>query len=477
MTPFLKRNLLIPVSVLLFLGLIIGLIKLVPELGSRVEHLEFIVISIMVSLSVVIMLFWICLGVFAGLSSFLVAMIFLYGPLTALNPYYYSVLILAFFISSFLGHFYGRKINKANQGYTIRMEKLREDVNLIQEHCSRRKAEVKAMGEKINALLKLKGVADSLSLALSEDDIVKTVSRKTYDIFGTEVRVGIYMTDRKSKELDLSFAVKGERRSPMIMKKGGVFDRWAVKNMKSLLVKDASKDFRFAVGEEERKDDFVSLMIKPLILENNFLGIIRVDSPEAETFGQYELRLLDFIGDLTAVALDNAHLYQRTMELAIRDSLTGLFVYRYFMERLEEEVKRALRNDDTFALLMLDIDSFKDFNDEHGHVWGDAVLKNISRILEKRASAGDMVARYGGEEFVLLSLKSDREKASAMAEEIRKEIANSPIVMRRKKYRVTVSVGVAVFPGDARLREDIVAEADRRLYRAKAEGKNKVCSK
>lgn len=477
MTPFVKRNLLIPISVLTFTGLIYSLIKILPMLGARVQHLEFIAISIMIAMGLVIMIFWITLGVFAGLAAILVSMIFLYRPITDLNPYYYSVLILAFFLNSFLGHYFGKKINKSNQEFTVTMEKVREDVNLIKDHASNREAEVLAMGEKINALLKLKGVADSLSLSLSVDEIIKTVGQKTFDIFGPDKRVVIHLLNDKNKDLELAGVVKGEGRNSIVIKKGGVFDRWVVKNLKSLLVKDVRKDFRFAVDEQELEDDFTSLMIKPLIIENTMLGILRVDSPREEAFGQYELRILDFIGDLMAVAVENARLYQQTVELAIRDSLTGLYVHRYFMERLEEEVRRALRSDAVFSLLMLDIDDFKEFNDEHGHVWGDKILKNISNILKSRSSAGDIVARYGGEEFVFLALNCDKKRATKLAEEIRKEIKESSIMLRRTKHSVTVSIGVASLPEDAKLREDIIWEADKCLYEAKAKGKNKVCSK
>ncbi len=150
---------------------------------------------------------------------------------------------------------------------------------------------------------------------------------------------------------------------------------------------------------------------------------------------------------------------------------------RYFMERLDEEVKRALRSNISFALLMLDIDDFKDFNDQNGHIAGDSVLENIGKILKSNASAGDIVARYGGEEFVFLALKSNRQEAIRLAESIRDKIYNSPVILRRKECNVTVSIGVAVFPEDAKLKEDIMWEADRQLYKAKSKGKNAVCSK
>jgi len=296
-------------------------------------------------------------------------------------------------------------------------------------------------------------------------------------VFKDDDRISIYLFDKDANDLTLRCTLKPDSRKPIALKKGGIFERWAVKNMKSLLVKDAHNDFRFSVESEEIEDDFVSLISKPLISESDLLGILRVDSTKEGKFTQHELRILDIVGELASVALDNAKLYRQTEELAIKDSLTGLSVHRYFMERLEGEVKRAHLSGSNFAMLMLDIDNFKDFNDQHGHIAGDIVLKKIAKILTKKASAGDIVCRYGGEEFVFVSLNSTRKKAMALAEEIRQEVESSAVTVRREKRFVTMSIGVAMFPQDAKLRDDIIWEADKFMYKAKGKGKNTICSK
>ncbi len=477
MTPFKKRNLLIPISVALFAVILYSLNKFVPSLKSHIQHLEIIAISLMILMSLVVMLLWISLGVFGGLASFLIAMIFLYRPLTDMNPYYYSVLIAAFFLSSFIGYHIFRKINVSSQKYTVTMEKIVEDTNLIRNHLKNRRAEVAAVDVKVDSLLKLKNIADQLSLSLSSEKIVKIVTEQTFDIFAENRRVLLFTVNERTKELILSSTSKSDKRQTFTTKNGGIFERWTLKNMKSLLIKDIKQDYRFSIANEELSDDAVSVMIKPLIVEGNVLGLLRVDSPDDTSFAQHELRILDIIGEIAAVALENASLYHKTEELAIRDSLTGLYVHRYFMERLEEEVKRALHSGGTFAMIMMDIDNFKEFNDQHGHIAGDMVLKNISRVLKSKVSAGDIIGRYGGEEFAFMVLGSGKKETLRLAEEIREDISNATVTIRRIKYAVTVSVGVAIFPEDAKHREDIVWEADKCLYEAKAKGKNMVCSK
>ena len=475
-TPTSVKNALVCLALLVFGALLWNINQIGPLLSGKVQHLEFMILSAVIFTGSLMMFLWSSLGVIAGLLSLLAAMIFLHRPLMALSPQYYVGLLAVFFVFIFRGYHLNKKNQRSAQNHKVLMEKIAEDNNLIHDHMKNREIEVSAMGRKIDGLLKLKNVADRVGSTLREDEILRTVADETFNIFGEDSRV-LFFTVKGSGGLSLSITLKGPSRRKFESKKGGIFDSWAMKNTKSLLVKDIKEDFRFSVKGREQEDDAVSLMVKPLIMEGRVLGVIRVDSSREATFTPHELRMLDIIGDLAAVAMENARLYQQTEDLAIRDSLTGLFVHRYFLERLDEEVKRALRSGNTFALLMIDIDNFKKFNDENGHMAGDAILQKTGAILRGKASAGDTVARYGGEEFAFLSLNMDRPGALELAERIRDDIEKAVVVLRREKYSVTVSIGVSMFPEDARLKDDIIMEADRALYRAKKKGKNRVCSK
>jgi diguanylate cyclase (GGDEF)-like protein len=157
-------------------------------------------------------------------------------------------------------------------------------------------------------------------------------------------------------------------------------------------------------------------------------------------------------------------------ENANRDGLTGLYNHRYFQEALARELDRALRHDRVFSLLFADVDSFKRYNDAHGHQAGDTVLKTIGDLFRNSARGTDIVARYGGEEFVLLLPETDRAQAGILAERIRGIIAGHPFPHRQ----ITISIGISTFPGDGTLGGDLIRVADRALYRAKEEGRNVV---
>ena len=146
------------------------------------------------------------------------------------------------------------------------------------------------------------------------------------------------------------------------------------------------------------------------------------------------------------------------------------------MERIGQEISRQMKRQQPLSFLMVDLDEFKQYNDRYGHPAGDIVLKMVGQILQEMfPDPKYFICRYGGEEFSILLPDCPRAEALAMAEALRVRIQAQPVVLRREKTFVTVSIGVATFPDDARLKEDLVAKADAAMYRAKEMGRNRVC--
>ncbi|MDD5496549.1 MAG: sensor domain-containing diguanylate cyclase, partial [Candidatus Omnitrophica bacterium] len=285
----------------------------------------------------------------------------------------------------------------------------------------------------------------------------------------------LFIVNVEKQELMLSASKDGSQISE---KKGDYFDHWVLRHRQSLFIEDAEKDFRFPAAEiENSKRVFRSLISVPLMSENRVIGILRMDNPTDYNYTQDDLRLLDIISDLAAVAVQNAFLYSRTQELAIRDDLTELVVRRYFMERFKEDIKRAARKKRSLSLLILDIDNFKNYNDRYGHAAGDLVLKHMAREISSMVREGDIIARYGGEEMALLLFGMNKKEAALEAEAIRKRIEKGSMMLRRQKMPLTVSIGLSSYPEDAGMEEELIKIADERLYKAKKEGRNRVCSK
>ena len=165
-------------------------------------------------------------------------------------------------------------------------------------------------------------------------------------------------------------------------------------------------------------------------------------------------------------------------ELAVRDGLTGLYNHRYFQEALSVEVLRCQRHERGFSLIFIDVDNFKNYNDTNGHPEGDNALKTLSELINSRLRGSDILARYGGEEFIVLLPETSKEVTCEVAEDIRKLVEEHPFPGEEKQPlgTLTISLGVSTFKDDGENGSTLLESADSRLYKAKAQGRNLLCS-
>jgi diguanylate cyclase (GGDEF)-like protein len=159
------------------------------------------------------------------------------------------------------------------------------------------------------------------------------------------------------------------------------------------------------------------------------------------------------------------------------DGLTDLYNHKFFHQLLDAELERAQRYDRNLAILTFDIDHFKIYNDANGHPIGDSALQKIAAILTNATRKCDFIARYGGEEFAMMIPETDRQIAVRIAERLRKAVEDAEFQgeSMMPDGRLTISIGVSAYPDDGRTKEELLAQADRALYRAKQEGRNRVC--
>jgi two-component system cell cycle response regulator len=166
----------------------------------------------------------------------------------------------------------------------------------------------------------------------------------------------------------------------------------------------------------------------------------------------------------------------RLEQLATQDDLTGLYNYRYLHTRLNEEFKRSERYRDPLACVMIDIDYFKRVNDRHGHDVGDAVLRETSERLRRAVREIDVVTRYGGEEFLLVLPSTNFSGALAVADRVWRSVGSEAFSLPTGPERVSISLGVAVFPSrDIKTKDQLLKAADKALYQAKDDGRDRIC--
>ncbi len=219
--------------------------------------------------------------------------------------------------------------------------------------------------------------------------------------------------------------------------------------------------------EENGVETFVAL---PLLSERKMVGILAVENLE-----KYDLERFVIVAMQFALEIKKVLLYEMVEKLAVTDSLTGLYVRRYLYERLDEELQRSKRYKFEFAFIMVDIDDFKKCNDTYGHMVGDVVIKNIARIIKESVREIDIVGRYGGEEFAIGLPETGIESALHVVRRLRKKVEDNVFKAYDEKLKLTISVGIAMYPRDASELNDIMDKADQALYEAKKSGKNVVC--
>jgi len=211
-----------------------------------------------------------------------------------------------------------------------------------------------------------------------------------------------------------------------------------------------------------------SVAAVPMHVGARVIGAISVQSYEPEAYDQRNLELLSAIAEQSAVAVQNARLFEQARVLADNDALTGLPHHRTIQERLSSQLKLAQRRSAKLAVIMMDIDGFKAFNDSYGHPAGDRALKHVARALRQITREPDIVGRYGGDEFCAILPDADRQAAEGFAARLSSEMAHRPIVLGgRQTVPITLSVGCAVYPDDRDRSDELVAAADAELYAKK----------
>ncbi len=251
-----------------------------------------------------------------------------------------------------------------------------------------------------------------------------------------------------------------------ILEQGGLF-----------VVEDTEKAEFFknpiAIGEGIR-----SLIAVPLKIQDKIVGILYVDDFKPRRFQEHRLRALSILASFASMSINNAQLYAETQKLACTDGLTGIYNHRQFKQMSFEELSRAKRYNKKMAMIMLDIDNFKLFNDSYGHPAGDKVLAALGCLLKKTLRDCDFAFRYGGEEFMAILPETGITSAVVVANRIAAAIRENShrfLADIAPDHKVTVSIGVAVYPRDGVDEVSLLHVVDDMLYKAKASGKDRVC--
>jgi len=331
------------------------------------------------------------------------------------------------------------------------------------------------LAHRVTQLSTLYEVGSALTSVLNVDRLLSKIIDGVVQVTGAQIcSLMMLDTDRNCLRVRVAKGLTASMMKKINIPIGEGISGHVAKTGEPLLIADIENHPLFK-KRSLKKYSSSSLLTVPLKIKGKVMGVLNVNNKQpAGVFTAEDQNLLTLFANQASVLIENANLYENMERLATTDGLTGLAVHRHFQETLDEELRRAKRFQRPLSLMMMDIDHFKKVNDTYGHQAGDLVLKTVSEILKNSIYETDFAARYGGEEFVVIFPKTDPEGLKIKSEKIRQKIEEAEITVGLEKIKVTASFGIAHFPKDSQVAEEVLRYADISLYKSKQTGRNKV---
>lgn len=260
------------------------------------------------------------------------------------------------------------------------------------------------------------------------------------------------------KKVDEWSLRKGGLTSRVFNASGPIFinDVEKLNNLNSLLVKEGVR----------------AVLAAPLMVEGRIIGILYLNDFRTRQIREEDISIFSIISVYAGLTIERVKSIEDMRMLTIVDGLTGLYNHRYIMEQLQKEYQRANRHNTHFSVIMLDIDKFKPYNDNFGHLEGNKVLKGVASLFRQNSRVTDVVGRFGGEEFCIIVPELEMDEAVNYTQKLLEKVAAHNFPNRK----ITLSAGIATFPVDGKSTMELLEKADKYLYEAKSSGRNRVCA-
>jgi diguanylate cyclase (GGDEF)-like protein len=318
--------------------------------------------------------------------------------------------------------------------------------------------------EQVAQMQALHEVSNAIFRSVRLDDMLKSVAQSLISQLGFD-RMRIYLINREGDLLE-SVLTLDQRGQEAVEKESFPLKR-GIHPMVDLILGRT----------DERIERYQrTIVYLPMRTRDENMGVLMVDNLlSQQEIPPEQISILTAIAGQLGMAIKNARLFQGVEELSITDGLTGLYLMRYFRQRLKEEFFRAERTQGQLSLMILDIDHFKRFNDTYGHQAGDTILRDVAERILANARKVDLTARYGGDEFVILLPDTDAEEAVLLAERLHQTLAGESIKLSDKTIlHLTISIGIATYPTHSSTIEELIKRADEALYWVKSHGRNRT---
>ncbi|HQZ38806.1 MAG TPA: diguanylate cyclase [Vicinamibacterales bacterium] len=318
-------------------------------------------------------------------------------------------------------------------------------------------------------------IAQTMGTSLGVADTMALIASKLTSLVPFSA-CALFVYDKATDTLRCRFATGDESDSigSLSIRAGHGLTGWVARNRRSLVNARPSADFE-AGGVPKPETTLNSALVAPLVFNDRFIGTLGVYHARADFYSDDHRRLLDRVSEQASAVIHNSIVFEQAQEDSLTDPLTGLPNTRFMLLHLSRELARAERMKSEVALLVMDLDNFKDINDTYGHSAGDRALREVAGILRAAIRPYDICIRYAGDEFVVVLAGCGAEEAERKREELQRAVEGLVFEPRAgRRVPVTISVGAAVFPCDGDGYEAIMATADSRMYRDKARRKQRA---
>ncbi len=333
---------------------------------------------------------------------------------------------------------------------------------------------------RLNELEALYQIGIMLTSSENENELLHSILKYSTKLTTTPAgSIALYDEVNGTMELVLSQGLEENLsgKTKWKVRKGGLTEYILNQGGKPLIINNTDQ-FNQVDRVEIENMGIKSLIAMPLIVERRTIGILYIDDFIPRNFSKNEISVLSLLATQAAIAIEKMQRFERTRILAITDGLTGLYNHSYYAKSLKKEIKRSRRTSTPLSVIIMDIDHFKHYNDTNGHIPGNKVLEKTAQVIKQAVREIDILARYGGEEFAVILPETKKEHALIIANRICSLIRNEkfPGAEKQPMKKLTISAGVATFPEDARGDKSLTDRADKALYIAKEEGRDRVVS-
>ena len=361
-------------------------------------------------------------------------------------------------------------------------EQFQDRINALErEHEQTRNAMWQLLEKKQNEIYALYHVSRTIGSVLDIQEMLLQVAGIIKKSIPFE-RLSLYLLDAATATLELAFFTGLNIDRKITIPVGEGIPGRIAEHGEHVHIHDLSlfyetfNDFAHYPEEPPQDGSYIGIALKA---RNEVIGVIGMDSPAKYGLNVDDMDFMAILSHQIAVGIEKSRYFEMIQQLSQRDGLTGLYNHRMFQEKLRHELSRRDRTQKSLSLMMLDIDHFKQFNDNFGHQAGDAVLKELGEIIMSQCRCGtiDVCCRYGGEEFTIIMPELELHNAVKVAERLRRvvEINSFSINGNNPDAKVTISVGVAsIMAQEDFSGEELIKHADDALYLSKRSGRNRV---